>query len=301
MKTDLDRREFMKLLAIGGVTFTSALSGCHERPGTITPPTVADDFFFLQLSDPHWGYEGPANPHAAQTLRDTVRIINESPFKPRFVVFTGDLIQTTRDDEERATRMRQFREIVAELQVPTLRFLCGEHDAAIDGGATYRSHFGAPTYSFEEGGIHFIALDNASDPAGALGDQQLRWLADDLAGLHRDTRVVVFAHRPLFPLFPSWTWETPDGARALTLLDAHGDVTVFYGHIHQEHHFQTGRVVHHAARSLVFPLPLPGGAPARAPLPWNEAAADHGLGYRSLQTTRPLTIRERLVLPRSGS
>jgi hypothetical protein len=64
-------------------------------------------------------------------------------------------------------------------------------------------------------------------------------------------------------------------------------VTVFYGHIHQEHHQVTGNVSHHAARSLVFPLPAPGSVPKKAPLPWDPSSTDHGLGWRSIAMAGP--------------
>ena len=113
-------------------------------------------------------------------------------------------------------------------------------------------------------------------------DVQLQWLASDLASIPPDVPLVVLAHRPLFPLFPEWEWATKDGDRAIEILSKRRNVTVFYGHIHQEHHFATGNIAHHAARSLVFPLPAPGSVPKKAPLPWDPASADHGLGWRSV-------------------
>jgi heme/copper-type cytochrome/quinol oxidase subunit 2 len=78
-------------------------------------------------------------------------------------------------------------------------------------------------------------------------------------------------------------WATRDGAKAVAILSAHENVTVFYGHIHQEHHQTTGRIAHHSARSLIFPLPAPGSAPKQAPLPWDPASPTHGIGYRSVE------------------
>jgi len=92
--------------------------------------------------------------------------------------------------------------------------------------------------------------------------------------------VVVFSHRPLFDLFPSWEWATRDGAAAIAVLSEHDNVTAFYGHIHQENHRTTGKIAHHAARSLIFPLPAPGSVPKRAPLPWDATSRTHGIGYR---------------------
>jgi hypothetical protein len=62
-------------------------------------------------------------------------------------------------------------------------------------------------------------------------------------------------------------------------------VTVFYGHIHQEHHHMTGHIAHHSARSLMFPLPAPpapGSQAKRNPIPWDAAAPYRGLGWRSI-------------------
>jgi hypothetical protein len=58
---------------------------------------------------------------------------------------------------------------------------------------------------------------------------------------------------------------------------------VFYGHIHQENHRMTGHIAHHAAKSLIFPLPAPGSQPKRAPLAWNPAEPYRGLGFRRVQ------------------
>jgi hypothetical protein len=60
-------------------------------------------------------------------------------------------------------------------------------------------------------------------------------------------------------------------------------VTVFYGHIHQEHHDKTGHIEHHSAASLIFPLPAPGSVPKRAPIPWDDKAPYRGLGWRSVE------------------
>jgi hypothetical protein len=291
----LDRRELMELLAVGGIVSAAALVGCAgSTPDAATPaephapPAPATrarpDFLFLQLTDTHFGYDGPNNPEASHTLRDAVAAINASSLEPDFVVFTGDLTHTTEDDAERRRRMREFSRIVADLKVKTRYYLPGEHDAAPDQGAAFREVFGETHGSFEHGGVHFVRLDNVS--AGPLvGEAQLDWLASDLASLSVDTPLVVLAHRPLFDLYPSWDWATRDGSKVVELLSRFTDATVFYGHIHQEHHDVTARVRHHAARSLVFPLPAPGSVPKKAPLAWQPESRDHGLGYRSVRET----------------
>jgi 3',5'-cyclic AMP phosphodiesterase CpdA len=285
MTRPLSRRELLALASVGGVVFASGLGGCASPAvvgeGAAPPAPPPDDFFFLQLSDTHWGFKGPPNPQADVTLEHAVATINAVEAQPDFIVFTGDLTHTTDDDAERRARMKRFKEIVSTLRVRDVRFLPGEHDAAPDHGAAYREAFGETHYGFDHKGVHFIALDNVSN-GGSLGDEQLAWLAADLARVPLGRRVVVFAHRPLFDLAPAWDWSTADGGRAIELLSGHGDVTVFYGHIHQENHHATGRILHHSARSLVFPLPAPGSVPKKAPLPWDAASADHGLGWRAI-------------------
>lgn len=293
------RRDILRLLGVSGVTFASGLWGCASAgsglPGasspTVTrspetaalaPPAPAQDFFFLQLSDTHWGFSGPPNPEAELTLPDTVATINAAATRPDFIVFTGDLTQTTDDPALRRKRMAEFKAIAAKLDVKDVRFIPGEHDASLDNGAAFREFFGETQYAFQHKCVHFIALDNVSDPGAILGAAQLAWLEAEVAKVPTSAPLVVFAHRPLFELFPAWDWHTNDGAEALTILEKHPNVRVFYGHIHQEHEHQTGRIVHSAARSLVFPLPAPGSVPKKAPLPWDSNSSDHGLGYREV-------------------
>jgi hypothetical protein len=274
------RREFLQLAGAGGIVFASGLAGARQpgRPGS----SSSDDFFFVQLSDSHWGFQGPPNPQADVALPKAIQLVNALPRQPDFVVFTGDLTQTTDDDRVRRQRMREFSRILGGLKVTNRRLMAGEHDASLDGGKAYQEFFGALHYSFDHRGIHFVVLDNVSDPAGALGDAQIDWLHADLKRFPRDAPIVILTHRPLFDLYPSWDWTTADGAKAIDLLLRWKNVTVFYGHIHQEHHHRTEHIAHHAAKSLIFPLPPPGSRPKREPLPWDPTHPLRGLGVRAV-------------------
>ena len=277
----IDRRSFMKLTAAGGGAVF--MSGLYGHASAATP---ADDFYFVQLSDVHWGYSGPANPDALNTLKKTVATVNALEVQPDFIIFTGDLTHTTDDPKERRKRMAEFKEIAAGLNVKTVRFIPGEHDASLDNGAAYKENFGLTNYTFEHKGVHFIVLDNVSDAGARLGDAQLDWLKEDLSKQAKDARIVVFTHRPLFDLAPKWDWATRDGDKAMALLMPYTKVTVFYGHIHQEHHHMTGHIAHHAAKSLIFPLPAPGSQEKRTPLPWDAATPTKGLGFREVTAER---------------
>src|SRR6267378_7832088 len=201
MANEINRREFLKLTGLGsvGVVFASALPGMASA-------AAQDDFYFVQLSDSHWGFEGPPNPDAKGTLKKAVAAVNALSEQPDFVVFTGDLTHTTDDPKVRRQRLTQFKDIVSELKVKDVRFMPGEHDASLDRGEAYQELFGKTHYTFDHKGVHFIALDNVSDPRALIGEEQLQWLAADLKQQPKEANIVVLTHRPLFDLYPQWDW-----------------------------------------------------------------------------------------------
>jgi hypothetical protein len=277
----MDRRQFLQLTALGGgAVFASALTGCALTPEAAAQP----DFYFVQLSDTHWGFNGPVvNPDARGTLPKAIASVNALAEAPDFIIFTGDLTHTTDDPAERRKRMAEFKEVVSPLKVRNVRFMPGEHDASLDNGAAFQELFGPTHYTFDHKGVHFIVVDNVSDPAARIGEAQLAWLRADLERQPKDARIVVFTHRPLFDLAPQWDWATRDGEQAVDLLMPFQNVTVFYGHIHQEHHHMTGHIAHHSAKSLIFPLPAPGSQPKRDPVKWDPAQPYRGLGFREVE------------------
>jgi 3',5'-cyclic AMP phosphodiesterase CpdA len=279
MSFEINRKDFLRLAGLGGVVFASSLG-----PWGRALAAAGQDFFFVQMTDSHWGFEGPPNPEAKNTLKRAVAAVNALERQPDFIMFTGDLTHAAHEDDERQRRMAEFKTIVADLKVKEVRFIPGENDAGLDNGAMYKSIFGDGNYSFDHKGVHFIALDNVSDPNGLIGDNQLQWLSGDLGKLDKAQPIVVFAHRPLFDLYPQWDWATKDGAKAIDILTPYQSVTVFYGHIHQEHHQMTGKIAHHAAESLIFPFPLAGSQAKKTPVAWDPASPFKGLGFRSAQT-----------------
>ena len=118
--------------------------------------------------------------------------------------------------------------------------------------------------------MHFIGLVNVVDlKAGGLGNlgaEQLAWLEDDVKGRAASQPIVVFAHIPLWTVYPEWGWGTQDSAQALGLLKRFGSVTVLNGHIHQVMQKVEGNVTFHTARSTAFPQPAPGTAPSPGPM-----------------------------------
>lgn len=297
MQQKFDRRAFLKLTGVGGVVFASGLA--NQNGWALTP---AEDFYFVQLSDIHWGFEGAAlNPDARGTLPKAVAAVNALPVQPDFIVFTGDLTHTTDDPVERRKRMTEFRDHVAQLKVKPVYFMPGEHDASLDKGQAFQEFFGKTHYAFDHKGWHFVVIDNVSDPTSSIGEEQLAWLASHLDSIDSKTPLVVFTHRPLFDLAPQWDWATRDGAKALAMFEKFEHVTVFYGHIHQEHHHMTGKIAHHASKSLIFALPAPGSAPKRVGLPWDPAEPYKGLGFREIELMAKTDTAEITEFPVKGA
>ena len=163
MTSVINRRQFLQLAGLGsiGVVFGSALPGMARAAGQ-------DDFYFVQLSDTHWGFEGPPNPDAKGTLKKAVAAVNALDEQPDFIVFTGDLTHTTDNPVERRKRAGGVQGDRRRPQASrTVRFMPGEHDASLDSGKAFQEFFGATHYTFDHKGVHFIALDNVSDPRRA--------------------------------------------------------------------------------------------------------------------------------------
>ena len=110
------------------------------------------------------------------------------------------------------------------------------------------------------------AIEQESLRLGFLGADQLAWLEKDLAGRPSSTPIVIFAHIPLWTIYPQWGWGTDDSAQALALLKRFGSVTVLNGHIHQIIQKVEGNMTFHTTRSTAFPQPAPGTAPSPGPM-----------------------------------
>src|SRR5579863_8669402 len=138
--------------------------------------------------------------------------------------------------------------------------------------------------SFEHKGVHFIGLNNSAqlEGLGAIGDEQLAWLKKDVSGLGNSTPIVVFAHIPLWAVYPEWGGATKDSAQALDLLKRFGSVTVLNGHIHQTLQKVEGNVTFYSAMSTAFPQPAPGTATAGGPMKVPAEQFRQVLGIRNV-------------------
>ena len=225
-------------------------------------------FSFVQISDSHIGFNKAANQDVTGTLKLAIDKINALPGEPDLLLHTGDITHSSKPGEfDTAQQMLKTAKAGETFYVP------GEHDIATDDGTMYLERFGKGTkgkgwYSFAHKGVHFVGLNNCQqvDAMGKLGDDQLSWLKADLGSLSPSTPIVIFAHIPLWMVYPEWGWGTPDAAEALTYLKRFGSVTVLNGHIHQVVQKVEGNVLFHTATSTAFPQPAPGSAPHAGPM-----------------------------------
>jgi 3',5'-cyclic AMP phosphodiesterase CpdA len=203
------------------------------------------------------------------------------------VLHTGD--QT---HGQKAGAFDTVAEILKSVKTERVFFVPGEHDVFLDGGREYLARYGRTTVdgrgwqSFDYKGAHLVGLVNVlkykGEGVGALGDEQIEWLEKDLAPLAASTPVIVFAHVPLWAVYPQWGWTTEDAGRALGALKRFGSVTVLNGHIHQVLSKVEGNVTFHSAMSTAFPQPAPGSAPAPGPMKIPEPAARRLLGVTAV-------------------
>jgi 3',5'-cyclic-AMP phosphodiesterase len=272
----VDRRGFLKCMAwagtgalcvmSGGVLKSYSLSRLSD-PGAI--PASSGEFSFVQISDSHMGFNKPANPDVAATLKAAVDKINALSTPPEFLLHTGDISHLSKPSE-----FDTVDEILKDTRKDVF-FVPGEHDVLNDDGQQFRERYakgsqGTGWHSFDKRGVHFIGLVNVMNlkagGLGTLGPEQLEWLERDVKHLSHSTPIIVFAHIPLWTVYPEWGWGTEDSAQALSYLKKFGSVTVLNGHIHQTMQKVEGRVTFHTAASTAFPQPQPGKADSPGPM-----------------------------------
>jgi 3',5'-cyclic AMP phosphodiesterase CpdA len=253
------RRRALECMLWAGTGLLWTVSGGIPRAALLGEAQAATGFSFVQISDTHLGFNTAPNPDPAATLQESLAAARAA--QPAMLLHTGDVTHLSRPGEfDRAVQMIGTAGIAC-------RYIPGEHDVVEDDGKSFYERFPAGrdqggAFSFDAGGVHFIALNNVMDvkpgKLGTLGAAQLRFLEQDLAGRSASIPIVVFSHMPLYVLYEAWGWGTEDGAQALALLRRFGSVTVLNGHIHQTMQKVEGTIAFHSGRSTAFPQPAPG-------------------------------------------
>src|SRR3954462_8311246 len=263
----VDRRGFLKCMAwVGtGVIWTVNGGVLSSRSFGAEPAAEAKgDFSFAQISDSHIGFSKEVNKDVTGTLQLAVDRINAMKTPSDLLIHTGDLTHLSKPAE-----FDTVDQILKGAKVGRTFYVPGEHDVFTDDGKSYLDRYGKGTlgqgwHSYDYKGVHFIGLVNVANlkpgGLGVLGQEQLDWLKKDVAPLGSSTPIVVYAHVPLWAVYPKWGWGTEDSEQALTLLRKFGSLTVLNGHIHQVLQKTEGKVTFHTACSTAFPQPAPGTA-----------------------------------------
>jgi Icc protein len=270
----IDRRGFLRCMAWAG---TGAL--CVMQGGVLTSYALdkagknvhsTKDLAFVQISDSHMGFNKAANPDVAGTFQAAIDKVNALAIEPEFILHTGDISHLAKPSE-----FDTVEQMLKSARTSEIFYVPGEHDFVGDEGKLFLERFGkkaqgAGWYSFDKKGVHFIGLVNVANlkagGLGSLGTEQLEWLERDVKHLSKNTPIVVFAHIPLWAVYPEWGWGTEDSAQALGYMKKFGSVTVLNGHIHQTMQKVEGNITFHTACSTAFPQPKPGAAPSPGPM-----------------------------------
>lgn len=282
---EIDRRGFLKCMQWAGAGLVWSFAGGVPKSRLLgAPAQTQEDFAFVQISDSHIGFDKAANPDVAGTFQAAVDKINGLDRQPEFILHTGDLTHLAKAQE-----FDTLDQLLRGLRQKQAFFVPGEHDLLGDDGKQYLDRFGRGSMgrgwqSFDHKGVHFIGLNNSVqlEGLGAIGDEQLAWLTKDVSGLKASTPIVVFAHIPLWAVYPEWGWATKDSAQALDLLKRFGSVTVLNGHIHQTLQKVEGNVTFYSAMSTAFPQPAPGSAAAPGPMKVPAEQLRKVLGIRNV-------------------
>lgn len=161
--------------------------------------------------------------------------------RPDFVVSVGDLIEGyTEDVVEIERQWSEFLGFIDQMEMKFF-FVPGNHDVTNPKmHEIWREKFGREWYSFDYMGVHFVCL-NSEDPVGRIGDEQLKWLEQDLLQNSSARWTLLFFHKPL------WVYSerellagNPDSSNWSKVSEMLGDrpYTVFAGHVHHYVQYQ---------------------------------------------------------------
>ena len=281
----LSRRSFFKL---AGLSAGAALTRGVVWPRSFQLVEVANaadgaapKFTFAYVSDTHL-YEQKLNDRFVRAILKAVDDVNNLDPQPDFVLFGGDLAQLGQPKE-----LQLGRDILKNVKAP-VKMMVGEHDWFLDMGERWRDFFGAPSYSFDHKGVHFVVLmsvvekdfwtargmtpmqrmqtvaglDNATQSRFEVGDEGRKRLQDDLANVAKTTPLVVFSHSPLYKYYRPWNFWTEDADEVQAILRPFQTVTVIHGHTHQLLTNHIGNISFHGMLSTAWPWPYaPEGLP----------------------------------------
>lgn len=210
--------------------------------GLLEREQSADDFTAHAFADTQARFE-----LGQDMLReDLVNPLIGNPYGVEFGITVGDVVYDNLGLYDRHKAM------MALMDIPQWN-LPGNHDInfaspdAIFANETYKSHFGPTYYSFNQGNVHFVALNNVeyagdgkqfgeSGYRGFIPEHQLDWLRQDLANVAADRLIVIATHIPLISEADDGNSEAASGpatenfSRLLEILEPFSNIYAIAGH-----------------------------------------------------------------------
>lgn len=207
----------------------------------LIPSKRKESFTVITYGDPQ-----PRSDTELSYYRD--KIVNElAENDSDFILVLGDIMY---DDLSLYDR---YNNLMSTLNRPVFN-VYGNHDINFDadgnefGRETFKKHYGPTYYSFEEGDVHFLILDNInylgyneegnSQYKGEINSQQLTWIRNNLNHVDKTKRIVLAAHIPLHTpgLEDVDVVNTANRNELLEILDPFDDVIFLAGHMHTIFH-----------------------------------------------------------------
>jgi len=212
----------------------------------LIPSEKKETFTVITYGDPQ-----PRNDTELSYYRD--KIVNELAVTDSdFVMVLGDIMY---DD---LSLYERYNSLMSKLNRPVFN-VYGNHDINFDadgnefGRETFKRHYGPSFYSFEEGDVHFLVLDNIdylgyneegdSQYKGGISPQQMTWIRNNLNHADKDKRIVLAAHIPLHTpgLEDVDVVNTENRKELFEILDPFDDVIFLAGHMHTNFHSFLGQ------------------------------------------------------------
>jgi len=167
--------------------------------------TAQTPFFFIQLSDPQFGFFNNDVDFPQETANFEFVVANINRLKPDFVVITGDLINKAGDPAQMAEYDRIKKMILPSI---TVYQMPGNHDLenapTPERLAAYRAKYGPDHYVFRHKNVLGVVLDSTvihtPDKVPDQLAEQDAWLKAELAKAKASDakHIIVFQHHPWF-------------------------------------------------------------------------------------------------------
>ena len=206
-------------------------------------------FFFLQLSDPQFGFMDNNKSISAETeaMNKAVTAINQ--LKPPFVVITGDFVNNSKSKEQIAAYKSMIAQIDSSVKV---YMIPGNHDigkvsrASID---NYKKNYGETHFSFRYGDCAFIGIDSniIKEEDKEREEVQFKWLEQELQKTKDARFKFVFTHCSVFlkrmdePVNYS-NFSLPMREKYVRLFQKYGVNAIFAGHLHNNAYGKVGNM-----------------------------------------------------------